>query len=51
MSIEELQNQGFGSHGGRMHTVHGDIQPLGKRVLVEKMHFGETKTKGGIILT
>mgnify|MGYP001161037549 FL=1 len=51
MSIEELQNQGFGSHGGRMHTVHGEIQPLGKRVLVEKMHFGETKSKGGIILS
>ncbi len=30
MSIEELQNQGFGSHGGRMHSVHGDIQPLGR---------------------
>ena len=48
--IEDLQNKGFGSHGGKQYTVDNDITPLKKRVLVSDMHFGETKTKGGIIL-
>ena len=48
--IEDLQNKGFGSHGGKQYTVDNDITPLKKRVLVSHMHFGETKTKGGIIL-
>ena len=49
--IEDLQAKGFGSHGGKEYTVDYDITPLKKRVLVSDMHFGETKTKGGIILT
>ena len=48
--IEDLQSKGFGSHGGKQYTVDHDITPLKKRVLVSKMHFGETKSKGGIIL-
>jgi len=50
MGIKELQNKGFGSHGGKQYTVDNDITPLKKRVLVSHMHFGETKTAGGIIL-
>ena len=48
--IEDLQAKGFGSHGGKQYTIDHDITPLKKRVLVSKMHFGETKSKGGIIL-
>jgi co-chaperonin GroES (HSP10) len=48
--IEDLQAKGFGSHGGKQYTVDHDITPLKKRVLVSGMHFGETKTAGGIIL-
>ena len=48
--IEDLQAKGFGSHGGKQYTVDSDITPLKKRVLVSDMHFGETRTKGGIIL-
>ena len=48
--IEDLQNKGFGSHGGKQYVVDNDITPLKKRVLVSDMHFGETKSKGGIIL-
>ena len=48
--IEDLQSKGFGSHGGKQYTVDHDITPLKKRVLVSGMHFGETKTAGGIIL-
>ena len=48
--IEDLQSKGFGSHGGKQYTVDSDITPLKKRVLVCKMQFGETKSKGGIIL-
>jgi co-chaperonin GroES (HSP10) len=48
--IEDLQAKGFGSHGGKQYTVDYDITPLKKRVLVSDMHFGETKTAGGIIL-
>jgi len=49
--LEDLQSKGFGSHGGKQYTVDYDITPLKKRVLVSNMHFGETKTAGGIILT
>ena len=49
-SIQSLQNKGFGGHGGKTYSVDYDITPLKKRVLVAKMHFGETKSKGGIIL-
>ena len=48
--LEDLQAKGFGSHGGKQYTVDNDIKPLKKRVLVSDMHFGEMKTKGGIIL-
>ena len=48
--ITALQNKGFGSHGGKQYIVNHDITPLKKRVLVSDMHFGETKSKGGIIL-
>ena len=48
--IEDLQSKGFGSHGGKQYTVDHDITPLKKRVLVSDMHFGETKSAGGIIL-
>ncbi len=48
--IEDLQNKGFGSHGGKQYTVENDIKPLKKRVLVSDMQFGATKSKGGIIL-
>ena len=50
-NIESLQSKGFGSHGGKQYTIEDrDITPLKKRVLVSDMHFGETKTAGGIIL-
>ena len=49
--IEDLQAKGFGSDGGKQYTVDNDITPLKKRVLVSDMHFGETKSKGGIILS
>ena len=48
--LEDLQAKGFGSHGGKQHVHHGSITPLKSRVLVSKMHFGETRSKGGIIL-
>ena len=48
--LEDLQSKGFGSHGGKQYTIDHDITPLKKRVLVSHMHFGETKTAGGIIL-
>ena len=49
-TLKEARTKGFGSHGGKQHTHHGHIQPLGKRVLVAKMHFGEIKTAGGLII-
>ena len=48
--LEDLQSKGFGSHGEKQWVVENDIVPLKKRVLVSDMHFGETKSKGGIIL-
>ena len=50
MDIKTAQTKGFGSDGGKQYTVDNDIIPLKKRVLVSNMHFGETKSKGGIIL-
>ena len=49
-SIKSLQDKGFGSHGGQQYKVNHDIVPLKKRVLVSDMHFGETKTAGGLII-
>jgi len=49
--MQQLQKKGFGSHGGLQHTVSdSEIRPLGKRVLVCRMRFGDIKTKGGLIL-
>ena len=48
--LEDLQAKGFGSDGGKQYTVDNDITPLKKRILVSDMQFGETKSKGGIIL-
>ena len=50
MDIKSAQAKGFGSDGGKQYTVDNDITPLKKRILVSDMHFGETKSKGGIIL-
>ena len=50
MDIKSAQAKGFGSDGGKQYTVDNDITPLKKRVLVSHMQFGETKSKGGIIL-
>lgn len=50
MDIKEARIKGFGSHGGLVNKYHGEIEPLGKRVLVSKMQFGEIKTKSGLIL-
>ena len=40
----------LGGAGSVFHKIKGTITPLKKRVLVSDMHFGMTKTKGGIIL-
>ena len=48
--IQDLQAKGFGGDGGKQYTIKNDITPLKNRVLVSDMHFGETKSKGGIIL-
>ena len=50
MDIKSAQAKGFGGDGGKQYTVENDITPLKKRVLVSDMHFGETKSKGGIII-
>ena len=50
MDIKSAQAKGFGGDGGKQYTVENDITPLKKRVLVSDMHFGETRSKGGIIL-
>ena len=50
MDIKSAQQKGFGSDGGKQYTVENDITPLKNRVLVSDMHFGETKSKGGIII-
>ena len=48
--IQDLQAKGFGGDGGKQYTIENDITPLKNRVLVSDMHFGETKSKGGIII-
>jgi len=50
MDIKSAQEKGFGGDGGKQYTVENDITPLKNRVLVSDMHFGETKSKGGIII-
>jgi co-chaperonin GroES (HSP10) len=50
MDIKSAQAKGFGGDGGKQYTVENDITPLKNRVLVSDMHFGETKSKGGIIM-
>lgn len=51
ISLDEAKTKGFGGHGGLKQTVKIDsLQPLGKRVLVTDMAFGETVTRGGLIL-
>ena len=50
MDIKSAQEKGFGGDGGKQYTVENDITPLKNRVLVSDMHFGETKSKGGIIM-
>ena len=40
----------FGESVSVFHKIKVTITPLKKRVLVSDMHFGMTKTKGGIIL-
>lgn len=32
------------------HTVKGKLTPIGKRVIVKNMHFGEQTTKSGLII-
>ena len=43
--IEDLQTKGFGSHGGLVNVYHGEIEPLGKRVLVEVCNLVKLKLK------
>ena len=50
MDIKSAQAKGFGGDGGKQYTVENDITPLKNRVLVSDMHFGDTKSKGGIIM-
>ena len=51
IDIAEAKKQGFGGDGGRQHVVKDrTIQPIGKRVLVSKMRFGDKRTRGGILL-
>ena len=48
--MNDIAKSKFGT-GGLQHTVKDrDIKPLGKRVLVTNMRFGERKTRGGLIL-
>ena len=48
--MNDIATSKFGT-GGLQHTVKDrDIKPLGKRVLVTDMRFGERKTRGGLIL-
>ena len=49
LKVLKSSTKGFGG-SGFVHAYKGEIQPLGKRVIVKKMHFGDVKTKGGIIL-
>jgi co-chaperonin GroES (HSP10) len=48
--MNDIAKSKFGT-GGLQYTVQDkNIKPLGSRVLVSKMNFGEKQTKGGIIL-
>ena len=33
-----------------LNTINGQLKPIGNRVIVSDMYFGEQKTKGGLIL-
>jgi len=33
-----------------LNTINSDVRAIGKRVIVSNMHFGEQKTKSGLIL-
>jgi len=33
-----------------LNAIKGDIRPIGNRVIVSDMHFGEQKTKSGLII-
>ena len=33
-----------------LNTINGDLRPIGNRVLVRDMYFGEQKTAGGLII-
>ena len=33
-----------------INAIKGNLKPIGNRVLVSDMHFGEQKTKGGLII-
>ena len=48
LSVIDTGRKGFGD-SGFVHKYEGGIKPLGKRIIVKNMHFGEQKTKGGII--
>ena len=50
LSVIDTNRKGFGG-GGFVHKYEGGLKPLGKRIIVKNMHFGEQKTKGGIIMT
>lgn len=48
--MNDIARSKFGS-GGLQHIVEDkEIRPLGTRVLVSNMQFGETKTRAGLIL-
>lgn len=34
-----------------INTITGSLRPIGNRVIVENMYFGEQKTKAGLIIT
>jgi co-chaperonin GroES (HSP10) len=34
-----------------LNTIKGDLRPIGNRVIVSDMYFGEQKTKGGLIIS
>jgi co-chaperonin GroES (HSP10) len=33
-----------------LNTLHGKLTPIGNRVIVKNMYFGEQKTQGGLII-
>ena len=48
--MNDIAKSKFGSGGLRQRVEVNEIKPLGTRVLVSNMQFGETKTRGGLIL-